>query len=733
MHRRFTHRRYDSFKTQIKISKIISKIFKTLHFILFMSYTLIICEKPQAAMKIAYCLSEVQPVKKNILGVPFYEISKNNEKIIVASAVGHLFELTEKIKTKTWPVFDIDWSMKKNYALKYLNVLKQLAENASDFIIACDYDIEGELIGFNILRFIFNTEKAKRMKFSTLTKYELQNSFENALPNIDYSQAYAGETRHYLDWFYGINLSRALMQAIHEAGSYNIMSIGRVQGPALSLVVSREQEITNFNPKKYWQVSLLVQDEKKDSVEVFYKENFFDKAEAEQLEKLNGKNGSAETKKENQNIPPFPPFDLTALQIEAYKHFGLSPSQTLAIAQNLYLRGLISYPRTSSQKLPFSVGYKRIIDKLKEHFPKLAESITREKPIEGRKIDPAHPSIFPTGEISNKLSAQEKKIFELIVKRFVACFSSDALVENKKIKIKVGDYEFHKEGRKILEKGWLEVYPAKIEEKIIPDINGTVTVLETRIIEKETLPPRRYSPASLVSELEKRGLGTKATRANIIDTLYKRNYISEREIKATKLGMVVALTLQRYCPLIMDEKLTRKFEREIDSIQKKRKKEDMLKQEQKILDNAKKILMEIAEQFKAREKEIGAEILKAVKTVKKQETEANTFFSCPKCGAGNLIMLRSKNGKRFLACNKYPECKTTFPLPQYGLIKSADKTCECGWPMLTLIRKGMPPWNFCINPYCISKKRKENEKIAKEKNRKSKSKKTKSKKKKEKI
>ena len=206
-------------------------------------YTLIICEKPQAAMKIAYALSETSPSRNSLFGVPYYEIQKENKKIVIVSAVGHLFGLSEKEHTKSWPVFNIEWQARTGFTKKYIDTISHFAKDASSFIIATDYDIEGELIGFNALRFICRKEEAKRMKFSTLTKYDLEQSFKDILEHFDYGQAYAGETRHYLDWFYGINLSRALMQAIQAAGSYRIMSIGRVQGPALALVVSKEKEI----------------------------------------------------------------------------------------------------------------------------------------------------------------------------------------------------------------------------------------------------------------------------------------------------------------------------------------------------------------------------------------------------------------------------------------------------------------------------------------------------------
>ncbi|MGB9708259.1 MAG: DNA topoisomerase I [Candidatus Pacearchaeota archaeon] len=675
------------------------------------NYTLVICEKPQAATKVAFALAENAPLKKNIAAVPYWELEREGKKIIVASAVGHLFGLAEKEKTQKWPVFDIEWKPIISFARRYANVLSYLAKNASEFIVACDYDVEGELIGFNVLRFICKQQDARRMKFSTLTKPDLIESYNNIMHHLDFGQAFAGETRHYLDWMYGINLSRALMEAIKAVGAYRIMSIGRVQGPALSLIVKREKEIKAFKPVPYWQIFLLLD---KHEIEVKHEKDVFDKTEAEKFLKLKGKSAEAKTTKEEEEMWPFPPFDLTSLQIESYKFFGFSPAQTLAIAQNLYLQGLISYPRTSSQKLPFTIGQKRILEKLRVLYPKLVDLVTRKRPVEGKKTDPAHPAIFPTGEEPERVTVQEKQLYDLIVRRFIACFCANALIEQKKIIVKADKKEFSAEGSRILKRGWLEVYPHKIHERALSDINGKVTIKDVKLEEKETQPPKRYSAASLVSELEKRELGTKATRASIIDTLYKRGYIIGRMIEATNMGMSVAEALKKNCPLILDEKLTRKFEEEMDKLLEEKSKEKMLREKGKIIEEAKKVLLKIAEQFRKHEQEIGHELLKAHREAQEQQRKANTLFKCPVCHEGDLIILRSRKGKRFAACDKYPTCKTTFGLPQFGLLKVSDKKCECGWPLLLLIRKGKPPWLFCLNPECPTRKAREERKEARE-------------------
>ncbi|MFA5724536.1 MAG: toprim domain-containing protein, partial [Candidatus Pacearchaeota archaeon] len=182
-------------------------------------YVLIITEKPQAASKIAAALSSGKDRKLSDSGIPYYELERNNKRVVVACAVGHLFTVSQTIKQKEYPTFDIGWFpnyevKKKDFTRKYYNVIKKLVRNASEIVIATDFDTEGEVIGYNVVRFIAGQKDAKRMKFSSLTTDELQNSYDHVNPTIEWGQAIAGETRHFLDWLYGINLSRALMTAI---------------------------------------------------------------------------------------------------------------------------------------------------------------------------------------------------------------------------------------------------------------------------------------------------------------------------------------------------------------------------------------------------------------------------------------------------------------------------------------------------------------------------------------
>ena len=226
-------------------------------------HQLIIAEKPSAAKKIAEALADKKPEKKIYKGVSYYEFTHNKQEIKAAAAVGHLFGLAEKKKKgMVYPSYDIEWKpiyeIEKNAAFtkKYYDTLKQLGKKSGEIIIACDYDIEGTTIGLNVLRFLLKKKDAKRMKFSTLTKEELKDSYENASPTLDWGNAKAGETRHELDWYYGINLTRAMTNAVKNAGFFKVLSMGRVQGPTLKILTDKEKEIQIFKSKPFWEITL---------------------------------------------------------------------------------------------------------------------------------------------------------------------------------------------------------------------------------------------------------------------------------------------------------------------------------------------------------------------------------------------------------------------------------------------------------------------------------------------
>ena len=673
---------------------------------------LIFTEKPAQAEKIAFALADSTPTKKVLGKAPYYELTHNGKDIIVGCAVGHLYGLKEIKNGKngwTYPVFNIEWVeshiIRKNQAHSkpYVEALKKLVRKADEFTVACDYDTEGSVIGYNCVRFIAKKKDAHRMKFSTLTKDELIESYKNRSKSLDFGVIEAGETRHHLDYFWGISLSRALTLAIKATGSFKLMTSGRVQGPTLKIIVDKEKEISKFKSDPYWEVSL---DGKVKShvITARHKEGkIFDKKRVDSiLKNTKGGNAIIDTIRESERVSEAPhPFNLTNLQTEAYSLFGYSPKKTLSLAQDIYTAGYISYPRTSSQKLPPSIDYKKILTKLSEQkeYKDLCNKLlsTTLKPNDGKKTDSAHPAIYVTGE-KGRISADQKKVYDLIVRRFLATFAENAVRKTVTAEIKVNEETFLAKGTTTIKKGWHEFYGphVRLTETILPPLKEKDELKDPKIKkeDKETQPPKRYTPASILKEMDKLNIGTKATRASILDALYLRNYIVDNSITATKLGMETVKALTKFCPEITDTDLTRHFEEEMEQIMEGTKKKD------EVLEEAKKQLTETLNHFREHEKDIGELLIKATRET---EYKINTIADCPKCKKG-VIQIRTGKFGKFVACDQYPECENTYSLPANSLIRANGGTCkECGFHTVLAIRGGKRPFNYCLNRDCPPK------------------------------
>jgi len=680
-------------------------------------YTLIITEKPDAAQRIAHALDAKGKAKKiEENGVPYY-VAKRDKDIVVVPALGHLYTvMEERTGRHYYPVFSFKWAprhLAERGAKKirtWIETISKLAKDAEDFVDACDYDIEGSLIGYCILKYACDNKEsvAKRMKYSTLTKPELETAYEKPLSTLDFALIEAGRTRHEVDWLYGVNLSRALTLAAKRwSGKYATLSTGRVQTPTLKFLIEREKEIRSFVPTPFWSIKAKVQIGKSVFEAEYEKPTIERKVEADRIIKAcKGKDGQIESidVRKFRQAPPIP-FDLGALQAEAYGLFGYTPRRTSGIAERLYLEALISYPRTSSQKLPPAINYRKILQGLSKvpKYKKLtAELLGKPElvPKEGKKEDPAHPAIYPTGNLPEReLDESEKRIWDLVVRRFMAVFAEPAIKQSMKVTINVNGHRFFVRGRQTLKEGWQKFYAPYIrsEEVMLPPIKeGDRLKIKKVILEdKFTKPPPRYNPGSLLKKMEEEGIGTKATRADIIQTLYNRKYIKDERIIVTGLGFDVVELLEKYCPPVVSVELTRELEEKMEQIQLGKQKREA------IIVEAVELLKPTLERLKEKEETIGEVLSKAIK---KARIEERMVGDCPNCGTGKLMILYSRRtGKRFIGCTNYfkGKCTTSFPLPQRGTLKPLGKPCRaCGWPTIQVRMKGRRPWTLCFNPEC---------------------------------
>lgn len=589
---------------------------------------LVITEKPSSARRIAQALDdEGKPVSLRSGRVQYYAAKRGGSGLLVVSALGHLYSLKQVGGGWTYPVYEMKWvpASQANRANKrvnaYIETISTLSKGVDRFVSACDYDQEGSLIAYNVLKYgvgEHSLANSRRMLYSTLTRRDLAESWENMKPTLDFLVIAAGKTRHEVDWLFGINLSRALTLAVRKAsGEQKTLSIGRVQGPTLSFVREREEDIRGYVPLPYWGVYAETTVSGETITLEYEKKRLEREVNARELaSECRGRDGRVvDVDTKNERVLPPPPFNLGDLQREAYRVFKMSPTATLKTAEKLYLGAYISYPRTSSQRLSPTIDLREILEQLSEQrtYSSHAEILLKRinlRPRQGKKDDPAHPAIHPTGAKPRRLKEDEVKIYDLIVKRFLSCLGRPAVREKIDAEVDVNGHRFYMKGMRTLSKGWLDAYAPYVEDKetVLPEIETgmIVSVAKFSTRRRYTRPPRRYNPSSLLRQMESHEIGTKATRANTIDTLYRRGYLTGKRITATDLGLRIAETLEDYCPSILSVEMTRELEKSLEEIQVGEKSPET------VVEGVKEALTPILAQFKEREGEIGAAIAEAV-------------------------------------------------------------------------------------------------------------------------
>jgi len=665
---------------------------------------------------VAEALGEkAEPRKISVGGVPFYEVSLGDDKVLVCSALGHLYAVAAKGEgsRSEYPVWDFAWKPKhlvergQKRQERWIRSIAKVSREADLFINACDYDIEGSLIGYTILKYACDgaDKKAQRMKFSTLTNKELRQAYKNLLPQLDFQLAYAGMCRHEVDWLYGINLSRALTQAAYKASQrYSTLSTGRVQGPTLKFIVEREKEIESFVPTPYWVLRTKIDVDGR-LVDAEYEiERFEVKTDGEKVAKDCAGQSGVIDKLDSRSyvlLPPTP-FDLSTLQSEAYRHFWFTPRVTLGIAERLYLDQLISYPRTSSQKLPPSIGYEDVlkgIGRMQAYGMHAANLLKtgRLVPNEGKREDPAHPAVYPTGGIAKRsLDAREQKLFDLVVRRFLATFGEAATKQADKATVKIDAHTFFLRGSRILKKGWTEYYGpyAKFEEVTLPPLREgqQIKISTIRLEEKRTQPPPRFNPSSLLKTMEEAEIGTKATRADIIETLYQRNYVKDQRMAATPLASRVIDILTKHCPKVIDVSFTRELETMMEHI------EQGQQTRENVLVETVDYLKPVIEELKLKELEIGKELTSIINDM--WQSSITLSVPCPKCASVLKVVRNPRTRKRFIGCTgKWDKgCAFSLPVPQLGELTLLDKLCPaCGFQMIQVRARGRRPMISCSN------------------------------------
>lgn len=633
-----------------------------------MSYKLLIVESPAKAKTIEKYLSDIGDYK-------------------VVASVGHIRDLPKSNKK----AIDIEKGFLPHYEIskgkeQVISSIKSLVKKADEVLLATDPDREGEAIAWH-LQEVLKLKNPKRVVFHEITKDAVKDAVSHPR-HIDDNLKTAQEARRVLDRLVGYDLSGIIWKKVRYG-----LSAGRVQSPALRIIMERERLIRAFIPEKFWIIDAVFDDGKKNKIPASCEADLKERKVVDDILEKSKKEKwhIVDIKKTQAKRSPKAPFTTSTLQQSASTRLGFSPSKTMMLAQKLYEAGHITYMRTDSTNLS-----KQAVDEIHKFVTKEFGNEYIQVRTFGKKsknAQEAHEAIRPTHmHFQSKGNTDEqKRLYDLIWRRTIASNMIDAQVMRTKISFNTVTNSvpnFVSNGQIIIKDGWLLIDPkAKSEEVTLPEVEvkQPVTLDDITEEEKETQPPGRYSEAGLVKELEKRGIGRPSTYASIIKTLIDREYVTKegKALTPTDTGDVVSSFLEDNFETYIGDTFTADMENKLDDIA-----------EGKV--EYKKFFKDFYKVFK---KEVDSkEKLDKATTLGKSDK-----FKCPKCGAGMDIKLG--RGGKFLSCEKYPDCDGALMIDGTEIKKDEPLGTdpETGEPVYLLVGR--------FGPYVqIGEKTKENKK-----------------------
>jgi DNA topoisomerase-3 len=657
-----------------------------------------IAEKPSVARDIAKIIGATQ-AKDGYMEGNGYQVTWT---------FGHLCTLKEPHdyteKWKAWRLEELPMIpssfgvkvMEDSGVQKQFNTIHRLVQGATEVINCGDAGQEGELIQRWVLLKAQCKVPVKRLWISSLTEEAIKEGFQKLRESSQYDNLYAaGSARAIGDWLLGMNATRLFTKKFGRGQA--VFSIGRVQTPTLAMIVQRQKEIDAFKSADYWELKTIYRDtEFNATIDRLYSQEKADKG-LEYLKQHEFEVTSFEQKEGKEGNPRL--FDLTALQVEANKKQGYSADETLKLIQNLYEKKLVTYPRVDTTylsedlhpKIPGILQGMKYYSRLTE--PLLAKAIPKTKAVFDDKKVTDHHAIIPTGIVPSGISPQEQKIYDIIARRFISVFYSECKIFTTTVLAKVGQVEFKASGKQILDPGWRVVYEDEQkkedktgadEEKVMPLFTvGEKGPHEPKIHQGKTSPPKYYTEATLLRAMETAGrqiedeemrelmkdsgIGRPSTRANIIETLFRRRYIAKnkKNLVATQTGIDLIDTIQN--DLLKSPELTGDWERKLRLIEKGEYKIDVFKAEliQMVKDLCDEVIFNTRRFIAITPENQVVEPVEKVKTpreVKEKEEINLEAMTCPKCKTHLL-----KKGNTAFGCSNFTQCG--FKIPFYILGK----------------------------------------------------------------
>jgi DNA topoisomerase I len=713
---------------------------------------LIVTEKNSSAKKIAEVLGAPSggPKEDKTYKVPFYTwTDPDGGEQMTIGLKGHVLGPAFPEGYSNWQKTDlhdlIDAKLIKEPTDKnVVKAIRKMAKGADELVIATDYDREGELIGLEALEEMLDanpalgnrdeteagTLKVLRARYSATTKEELLRAFDE-LDYLSYPLANAGAARQDIDLLWGATLTRAVSLATRRFGS-NFLSVGRVQSPTLGLIVEREMERRAHVAKPFWEVFAKFEHPDGGFEAHHTVDKFWEQAEAEAALAGTSSPGTVKsvTARKNTRKPPTP-YNTTAFSTDASSRLGITPASAMRIAEDLYMDGFISYPRTDNTVYPASLPVGELIGSLVriKEFSAASGLLEGElKPTRGKKQTTDHPPIYPTQAIHpGALDGSKKRVYELVVRRFLATFSPPMITESTRADIEAGNQTYFVRGSVVVDPGYAGIYTyARSADEEIPALQeGQALALASAdsfggedapatnpwSIGKETQPPSRISQAKLIEMMEERGLGTKATRADIIQKLFDRGYVYGNPPVPTETGVALYEAFKNYVPAMATPEMTAQLEAEMDRIAAG----DMTKQS--VVGDSRELLHKTWSEIDESREDLA-------KVVWKGMDEDRILGPCKVCeeagrtkedGSPNMLRIirAKKSGKRFVGCSGWKaeaepddpnSCDQTFPLPQRGDLFRLEERCSiCDrTPRLKVQPFRGRPWNLCLNDDCES-------------------------------
>ena len=583
---------------------------------------------------------------------------------VLKASIGHIRDLPKSnkdainIEAGFVPRYEINSDKKK-----VVSEIKKLANKSSEVILATDPDREGEAIAWHVAEAV-KIKNPQRVTFNEITEEAILAAMKNPR-QIDQNLRRAQEARRVLDRLFGYDLSGLIWKKVRYG-----LSAGRVQSPALRIIMERERLILAFKPEKYWIITAKVKSSKNDTLVLTCTEEPRDKKLVDKILTAGKKEKWTVTaiKETQAKRRPYPPFITSTLQQSASNRFGFAPARTMMLAQRLYEAGLITYMRTDSTNLSAQA---------QKQIKKTVALLFGEKYYQSRffrrknkNAQEAHEAIRPTNfslQSAGSDSAQ-RKLYELIWRRAMASQMADAEILRTKVSVSLEDKTlplFAIKGSRILFDGWLKADPASRSDDVeIPKLseNELLVLEEINSEEKETQPPTRYTEAGLIKELEKRGIGRPSTYAPTIKTIQDRGYVEKinSTLHPTDTGAVVNDFIEKHFPSYIKDAFTAEMETNLDKIAAGKE------QYEKVLKN---FYTPFAKDIKIKEK------LKKATDLGK----ADDKFKCPECD-GSMIIKLGKSG-RFLSCAQFPKCTGALTLEgkkTEGPKKLAETCPQCG-------------------------------------------------------